>query len=653
MVKSTQWQTGFLLFSALLFLLAQLYITLVPFISRDVPVEADDAYTYIQKAEQMRTCFLQDCEALVTLEEQILTPSTQEQISIQQDRQFHRLFVIYHPLHSILLISLSALGMSYEVAYAVLALAGKAILCLGIFYWLNSLFEPRTTAIALILLTPIVYVGTGIHTIVPSTMALALAVWLWGLVTKRGPEAKTAFIILSISMMLFHQVGKLYAGVALGLYALLYYSGLQAKREQFFVLAAGSLIGISLLLPYLVSTPVMNFDPTQFYPHEWDLLSAILPAIQNPLQIISIWFGAFTYPLIGILLLAIGLFISAERKQRPALFMATLLLLLLGASFVYVVPWFGALLFERAWVPLAILLTGFVAQAISASLALGPAVFERLSQRDFKSMLNKPIVLAVTTGLLAMLASVTYPVFYGRHYKLTLENQIERQDFSLAPEQPDRLFTELIQPGELVLYTQELPLHYYLGRGGLAYGAVFLPIVNNTPQETHWLEQHAEDLAYMVAVSPVASVDGIPLAEAAVIYSPDGQNLTGDSFQIHLTNTAAEAHVLLSLWLDDAEVTSTVVIPAGFTGWYGLSSHVNANKISLTTDMPLNVTGLRMNTSEQTRWPWQEGVVLETQLGDTLTVYDFRSASLLPGLNFEVEVLNDEGSLILARLHKP
>jgi len=651
MVNSEQQPTRFLIFAVLVFLLAQLYITVVPFTARDIPVEADDAYTYIQKAEQMRTCFLQDCEALATLQAQITERSSLEQTSIQQDRQYHRLFVVYHPLHSALLVALTALGLSYEIAYVVLAIAGKAILCLGIIYWLHSLFGPRTTAIALILLAPVVYVGTGIHTIVPSTMALALAAWLWGLVAKRGPSAKTVMVILSISMMLLHQVGKLYAGVALGLYVLLYFSSLRDKREQFFVVAMGFIIGAALLLPFFITTPVMNFDPTQFYPYEWDLLSAILPAVQNPLQIISIWFRAFTFPIISITLLSIGVLASVKRKQRPALLMAILLLLLLGFSLIYVVPWFGALLFERAWVPLAMLLTGFVAQAINASLAAVPTILDRLLQRDLKGMVSRTNALALVTGLLVILASVTYPAFYGRHYRLTLDNQIDRQDFSLTPEQPEMLFTELIQPGEAVLYTHELPLYYYLGRGGLAYGAVFLPVVKGTEREAYWLEQ--QDLAYMAALSPVPEADGISLVETASIYSPDGQSLVGDSVQIHLANTPAEAHLLVTFVVDDAEVKSTVIIPAGFTGWYELSGQYNANKIMLATDALLRVTGLRMHTSEQTRWPWQHKVALEALLGDSVTVYDFRSASLLPDMNFDVEVLNDDGSLVLARLHKP
>ena len=55
------------------YLLVQVGLIVVVTHRREVPVEADDAYVHILRAEQMRTCFRQDCPALEDLRSRLLT----------------------------------------------------------------------------------------------------------------------------------------------------------------------------------------------------------------------------------------------------------------------------------------------------------------------------------------------------------------------------------------------------------------------------------------------------------------------------------------------------------------------------------------------------------------------------------------------------
>lgn len=648
--KESKWHIRLLLVSAALFLTVQTYLTLAPFLARELPVEVDDAYSYIQKAEQMHTCFLQDCEALANLQEQLLASSDQESVSAQQIRQYHRLFVIYHPLHSVLLLALGGLGFSFETAYMLLAVTTKLFLSAGVVYWFSALFKHSVSTIAVLVLIPVVYIGTGIHTIVPSSMALALALWLWAFVIRRKSNIQAIFIPLSLGMMLFHQAGKLYAGIALGLYILLNLPLMRDRRQQLFVAGIGLLIGVSLLLPYLVTKPQLNFDPTNFYPFHWDLLAEIIPASAYPIDIMTIWLRAFSFPIVGALLLLVGLHAAWQQKRWPALCMAALLTLLAAVSMLYVVPWFGALFFERAWVPLAILLTGFVALGIDAAITQLPAALENLKQRNLRALYRQPVLLAGATMAMLATASITYPQFYARHYGLTLHNQIDRQDFSFSQEQPQDLFSQRILPGEFVLYSHELPLYYYLTYGGLAHGAIFLPVVQRTPEEENWLAEHAEDIRYLAALSPVPERKGIPLEGEVRISAPSTNKIIADIVQIYITSLDADARLDVRLQQGDKSISLPVTIQAGFQGWLELATSVEADEILLSTNTQLHISGLRIGGEQHTHWPWQADILMQVGLESEVTQYDFRPSSLLPDAGFNVEVLDDEGSLILAEL---
>lgn len=88
MLRSHKFRSRFILLFCLLsfavMLLLQVNLTVSPIIARPAPVEPDDAYGYILKAEQMRAdCFLQDCPALNDLRPQLLEQSPDLAIAYQ------------------------------------------------------------------------------------------------------------------------------------------------------------------------------------------------------------------------------------------------------------------------------------------------------------------------------------------------------------------------------------------------------------------------------------------------------------------------------------------------------------------------------------------------------------------------------------------
>lgn len=636
------------LVSCLIFLLAQGYITAAPFFERQAIVETDDAYGYVLKAEQMRTCFLQDCPALNTLKQQLLFPTSDEQISYMQMRQYHRIFIIFHPLHSVLLNLIYFLGGSYEFGYALLAIGMKLVLCLGLIYWLRQLFGRRGMAFAVLLLAPVTFVGTGIHVIVPSTMALALAYWLWGLIAAQHKRALQLFFPLALAMMLFHQIGKIYAGAALAYYVLYNFANVYRNRKQMLAVAlAALLIGAALLVPALISQPVMNFDPTDFYPAPWDLLSEIPAANSLSAEIAYTWFAAFTFPAFGVLLTGYGLFAAWRNQRRAAL---TILPIFLGLGLlgvVYVVPWFGALMFERTWVPLATLLTGFVAYGVIYAAEIIWAWLRQASsaQRMLSSLRSARLLAAAAALLLIGMASITYPAFYLRHYQLTLQNHTQRQNFSFSAQQPAELLASASTAR--VLYTHEIPLYYYLSKGAEQIPAVFWPAVRNSTQEASWLHGHTA-ISHVVGLSPVPEGDGL-LIQGRLDVSPMKMPISYLALQVA---SLPESQTITLYWRTDSSTReSSYSLPAGFSGWLEVSVPAGANAFSLQPETAVHLLGLRLDAASTTRWPWASGAMLENTADDGTThQIEISTAWLAQGAPFALEVMDDRGSTVLAKV---
>lgn len=106
---------------------------------RHLPIEPDDAYSYMLKASQLLECPHQDCPALTDLRAQLEAPSPDGRpggASWIRGREYFRLAVQYHPLHSLLLLVVHAAGASWDSAYNGVWLAGSVFVGWVVGRWL-------------------------------------------------------------------------------------------------------------------------------------------------------------------------------------------------------------------------------------------------------------------------------------------------------------------------------------------------------------------------------------------------------------------------------------------------------------------------------------------------------------------------------------
>ena len=652
---------GWLGVTFLIFLVAQLTLTAAPILGRSLPVEVDDAYGYILKAEEMRTCFLQDCRALEDLRAQFTSPTTDADVAYTRAREYHRVFVIYHPLHSMALVGLRSLGLSYEAGYSLLAIAGKFLLCLGIAYWLTVLYGPKVAGATLLLLFPMVFIGQGIHTIVPSNMALGLGFIAWGLALKPRKGVGWWLLAIVLAMLLLHQAGKIYAGLALVIY--FFSSSNPRTREEKTVLLTGTgLVLASFLLPLLITQPEFNFNPAAFYPGEWDYLSAFVASLNTSVSIIFVWLSAFAYSVVGLLLPIAGFFgLSAERRRN---WLLTFFLFagLLIASLGYVVPWFGALFFERAWIPLAVLLLGLVGQlllnyAIILWKLVRAILDRKRSQVDFSQAIGtRSVWLLVLLAPALLLGLANYFPFYLRHYFLTLDNQQQRHNFTLNTGQPLSVFeNSSTKPESYFLFMGEIPLYFYLTYGGLDYGAIFYPALDESSGVV-WEDVPAVD--YLVAANPLYQGSNnadlaVELGESTLLSMEPLSDYEFDSFDLYIQGESQVSELELEWRNGNTVFVSSVSIPALTSNWtHFAQTEFDAQSFEIrVVKGTVQIRGLRFHGETNTHWPWDVGITLRlTRPDGEPTSVEISKDQLAKGLPLELDVLNDDGYTVLARV---
>ncbi len=102
-------------------------LSLVPLWNRSLPPETDDTLTYVLKSRQMQDCFNQDCPALIDLKKQrkqSRVSHSNSDIREEVELACSRIFPVYHPLLSLILLGLNKSGLDWMTAYKVIWTAG-------------------------------------------------------------------------------------------------------------------------------------------------------------------------------------------------------------------------------------------------------------------------------------------------------------------------------------------------------------------------------------------------------------------------------------------------------------------------------------------------------------------------------------------------
>lgn len=657
-----------------LWLVVQSALVGIPLWSRTLPPEVDDAYTYMIKSVQMESCFLQDCPSLEDLRPQLSMPSSDPQIAWQRYRAYSGSFLVYHPLYSVILLGLKKLGFSWEIAYKVIGSLGPLFFGLVFAYWLHTLWGIAPAGIALGLLAFQVFPGQGLHYVVPSNLALGVAVFVWARIIARCGDSPWSMVIGTVALVAMHPIGRIYAGMAASL-AMVMVGIPRARKAWLPFLATGMVVGIAFLLSAVVQRPELSITPEPY--SSFSVLAILYYSVKNVAHAIDSWLAPLgSIAIIGGLI-SVG-YLTAELNRQKVLAKTTFIIAsFLLLSLLYVLPHAPAELFLRLWIPFAVLLTGAMGQAIwyaleqtGRLLSIGWMNPSEPSNIQVGLWKLSPHAWAIVP-LIVLMVLVGFSFQVVGHGVDAVRSMItfsrDRHSMLLDPEQPAILLSRA-RPGDRVLYIHDILMLFYFTHGAMQVGAVYYPGIAGTPEENQWIQR--SDLRFAVVWNPVQSFsvsrDGkIPVSSLSWLRFQITEPAVSKYLKVFVENRGGIAQVeVIPIDSTNNLLSGSKVgadIPARWSGWVNLdlsgASATNAFRISFPIGMPDLYIGGIVFGDDPLQWPWanRSTLTLMPKEKDAVPMtLSFDPETILPAplSRMRVSILDDHGSSVLVRIER-
>ncbi|MEN6486272.1 MAG: hypothetical protein ABFD98_15460 [Syntrophobacteraceae bacterium] len=678
-----------------LYIAVQGAFTLWPLQGWSLFPEADDTLTYVLKTRQMEECYFQDCPALDDLRRQLYGPSSSPEAEHQRFLAGSRVFPVYHPLFSLILLALGKTGMDLMAAYRLLWHLGPVLFGASFACLLAALFGRTTAGLALVLLAFKVFPDTGLHNVVPSNVTMAAAVFVFARIVARRGDAPYTLAIGSLLLVGMHLVGAVYCVLALAL-CLALADGKSRKR----VLLGAAGAGTAALVPFFISAFARGVPlsvPSLLPAGDGRLAKILAGAAQSLAQVV-----VEIMRLDGGLLGSLPIFLAAavlglmtltrERRGVVLRFTAVYSLGLFGLLFY--VSNHPADVILRVWIPLFVVVLGLTAQAVricaERSWSLCRDRF-RGGAAEGGVVAWPPVVLALLLGYVVHAAAIG-----GEQMIAIAEHQRLRQPLDFKPEQP-RVLLSAARPGDRVLYTSIIVMPYYLLHGAMRLGAVYHhAAMDGDERAREWLVR--PDLRFAATYHPLVyhpSFEGMdenrwwitspdvrfsalsrprrhgPLAREGRIAAsdyrwievdPGGLPATG-GFRVLVHNPGKRSEMKVcespAGGGADSRNVRAVPVPAKWSGWLRIDTAETGGRVRLLfpgESAPYSLAGLTFGEG-MLLWPWarEAGMTLMPRDdGSGPISVSFDPSDLLPApLNREkISVLHDGGSSVLLKIDR-
>lgn len=604
--------------------------------ARPSPIEPDDAYTYILKAEQLvEGCGLQDCAAIEDLRRQLAEPVADPEADWLRYRMLLRTTLVYHPLYTGLMVGLGKLGLGWEEAYIAISVLGAALIGVGLCYFLIPLWGSNAAALAVALLALSSFRGQGLLYIVPSNLAFGIALFLWG-AAIRGHRG-WSLAALTAAALLLHPIGKLYSLAAIPMIFLMERKLFPAWRT---VLICGAIMGLMMLsglAPMLVERPQLRVLPEP-WPEGTTWIGALFGNVLRALQTIAT-FDARSQPFAtivtaGLFLLAWRGFRESDEDQKRRV-VATLVPLaaLCVVSLGHVLPNYRGETFIRVWIPLAVLLAGGAAYALVGPRGLlwsgdaarlpGRLAFARVRTAGFAF-----VALAAASGAWALAGQIEH--VRARGFETYVPTQVKRAAEDCGT----------------VLFAGETAALFYLSHGAHRCAARYL-LAMDASRRASLAEGLRTAPRPLLLVVPQPGPKQLRIDGTHPIRLDLPAGLAGE---VQLKLLSERASVVEVKGGAGAEVAKINVPGDAEPQWIALPGRASGPPetfqiMSSGAKAPVYLEGIRVSDAQTTRWPWGTEVVLHP---GRRSKFVFSAADLGGGLFHTLKPLDTQGSTMLA-----
>ena len=634
---------------------------------RNLPIEPDDSYGYILKAAQIDGCFLQQCRALESLRKQTTKPVADPTIADGRYREYHRTLFQYHPLHSFILYVLKGSGMSWEVAYNSVQVAGAVLIGISVGYFLLTVWGPGAAGITLAVLSITFFRGHGLHTIVPSNLTLAIAFSLWAAML-RGKNHPALVIGGIIAMLTMHPIGIIYCGVTLALYAIWLPRPWEGKSWKCLI-AGGAILALWSTLGLFISYPALSIKPYPNWASDQSITVVLLENLKVAYELfqglVNNFGGRFSFALVVVL----G-FLAIPKGRRFPIYTLTAVM----AGMVYLgllhnyQNYFGAAVM-RLWIPLNLILVGavgYVAWKLAELALTNLPKLHHLQIRDYfnnrhlVSMRGWVIAAMFAIGLLIAQSFVAMAL-NGVSFLVWYAPIIKRADnIYLDPEQPKTLLRSS-ESNHDVFYRDEVRLYYYLIYGALDRGAVYRRAVVGSELEKKLITGNP-NLRFAVGANPTL-YGYFDIGKKLSLEIRDSSEFNLRSLSFFIENKGKENYSLaLKPFAEEADQWTggwSITVPAGSRGWVAMDSpgNIPAKRIHISSDAPYNIIrvfGVKTNSEQKTYWPWDSGIEFRyfnrRKKNEEARNILFSTADMIPEIHKKAVVIADLGASTLIKI---
>ena len=689
-----------LLFGILVWIAVQGSLSLVPLWTRALPPEIDDSLTYVLKSRQMKECFKQDCPALLDLRmqhRQSQKPTTSAEVREEIELACSRIFPFYHPLFSLILLGLNKFGLDWMTAYKIVWTAGPFFFVMAFSYLLSTLWGPSAAGIALGLLAFKVFPDTGLHHVVPSNLAMAMAVIVFARIISRKGKALWTLTIGSFLMSAIHSIGMLYSVMAV--FIALAMSGFNRKKIWIPGVIILLVIVMALVIPQRFQWPAMaiyHLLPQGDMPFLKMAVGAGETMIEVITNIVRLQEGLFGSIPVFCGAIAIGVLTALPDHRKTAVKMILVYLFFMVGMLFFVSSHPADIIF-RMWIPFVVILFGAVGQAVWDSFKQSWRLLIGYITKDgTDDLVNLRTMWPVVILALLLGYCLHMTISGGEQVYATIRHTINRQPLEFNPSQPERLLS-MSAPEDRVLYTSMIIMPYYFIHGAMELGAVYYhPSMQGTEMADEWLNR--PDLRFAVTYNPTVyhpSFEGIkennrwesspdfrysPLSKRR-IYGPISRNgmipaadfkwievktnQGGSPTSVRLLiKNPGKASMIKLMSADGTQRPCTqneAVIPSQWSGWIkmDLKEAFQSNRIRIVLpegECRFLIAGIVFD-DDPLHWPWFQKADISFMFRDentSLVTRSFDPNKILPApLNSRrISVLDDNGSSVLFEIHR-
>lgn len=473
---------------------AQGYLLLTPLWLRSLPPEPDDVLPYIVRTARLTECWSSECPALKDLREQLLRSRAGRETGPHR-AWAATTFGLHRPLFSAVLILVNQFSPDLTTAYKIMSSFAPLFFGAAFAYLLTVLWGRRAAGVGLILLAFKVFPDAGLYFLVPSNMAMGLAVFLWARVISRKGAAPVALTVGSVAVIAAHPIGVVYAVIGCGMALVLRGSSLRGRALGRTALLAAGLLMVIAVTAYLVGLGIYlrALSPlallTQGAASVFEVARKIMLIKEGLIGSIPLFFAA-----IGLGFLTVS---GQDRTTIAKVLMVPCLFLVAG---LFYPPRQPGDVFLRMWIPVLVILYGAIGQALCWSLAETLKLLKKgLPSEDSPGRVGLANYWPVLAFLLILGHGVQISIAGGEQIIVMADHYRRRQPIAVCDSQT-RILESEARPGQRVLYTSMLIMPYYLTRGAMKLGAVYYhPVLKDSLKE--WLQR--PDLRFAVTYNPL------------------------------------------------------------------------------------------------------------------------------------------------------